>query len=512
MQRRNIFMSSILSIVAATGAATGAAAAKTAAPPTFASSELQADVDILERAYRELHPGLLRYLDSEGLNRSFRRLREEFDRPRTAAEAYLAYARFAATIRCGHTYANFYNQSLPIKTALFEQGPRLPFYFRWIDGRMIVVRDFTSPAVLPVGTEVSVIDGIDTRAILQHLLPLTRADGGNDAKRIDQLNVLGDDRYESFDVYFSLSFRLATGGLRLSVRRPGESGRRRLTVRPITYEQRLEPLAAREGGSRDGSEPVFEWRYLSDGSAYLRMPTWAMFERRWDWQSWLKEHLDELSARHAAALIVDLRGNEGGEDVGDRILERIVTEDLPVAGMKRLVRYRAVPQDLLPFLQTWDPSFRDWRQEASELEEPWPTAPAIHYYALAGAEANADARVVIHPVQPHFSGRLVVLVDAADSSATFQFAQLVQERHLGTLVGRPTGGSRRGINGGAFFFLQLPHSGIELDLPLIATFPRTPQPDAGLDPDVPVALTAETIASRTDPDLAAALRLLTQTR
>jgi hypothetical protein len=94
-----------------------------------------------------------------------------------------------------------------------------------------------------------------------------------------------------------------------------------------------------------------------------------------------------------------------------------------------------------------------------------------------------------------------------NSSATFQFADLVQASKLGLLVGAPTGGNRRGINGGAFFFLRLPASGLEVDLPLIGTFPATPQPDAGLTPDVAVAETQEDIAQGRDTVLNRALQI-----
>jgi hypothetical protein len=136
------------------------------------------------------------------------------------------------------------------------------------------------------------------------------------------------------------------------------------------------------------------------------------------------------------------------------------------------------------------------------------TAPAVRYLALTGEEPSADARTVIHPVLPHFAGRVFVLVGAANSSATFQFAQVVQPRKRGTLVGEPTGGNRRGINGGAFFFLRLPHSGIELDLPLIGTFPRATEPDEGLIPDVIVPTTVADITVGRDAVLAAVDRLL----
>lgn len=95
-----------------------------------------------------------------------------------------------------------------------------------------------------------------------------------------------------------------------------------------------------------------------------------------------------------------------------------------------------------------------------------------------------------------------MLIDATNSSATFQFAQIVQQNKLGMLVGQPTGGSKRGINGGSFFFLRLPSSGIEMDLPLVGTFPATPQPDEGLTPDVLVTPTLDDIVKGTDPEMA----------
>ena len=101
-----------------------------------------------------------------------------------------------------------------------------------------------------------------------------------------------------------------------------------------------------------------------------------------------------------------------------------------------------------------------------------------------------------------------MLIDATNSSATFQFAENIQRHHLGTLIGQPTGGSQRGINGGAFFFVRLPHSGIEMDLPLIGTFPPSPAPDAGIAPDILIKPTTSDVASGQDDALEAALRAM----
>lgn len=55
-------------------------------------------------------------------------------------------------------------------------------------------------------------------------------------------------------------------------------------------------------------------------------------------------------------------------------------------------------------------------------------------------------------------------------------------------------------------FLRLPESGLEIDIPLTGTFPVTPQPDAGVEPDVAITQTASDIASGRDRVLDTALR------
>jgi len=68
-------------------------------------------------------------------------------------------------------------------------------------------------------------------------------------------------------------------------------------------------------------------------------------------------------------------------------------------------------------------------------------------------------------------------------------------------------GNLRGINGGAFFFLHLPHTGIEVDLPLIAYWPMTAQPDAGVTPDIVVERHPSDLAA--DRQMARAIAILT---
>lgn len=201
-----------------------------AAPPLapasiLKASDLQSDAALLREAYQTLHPGLYRYRTRPEMDAAFGTLEQEFSRDRTVADAFLALARLTAYVQCGHTYPNFFNQSEAVARALLQQ-PRVPFEFRWLDRRMVVTHSYTPE--LRAGTEVLVIDGRPVTQILADLMPYSRADGGNDAKRVSNLEVQGRGEYEAFDIYYPLVHpRADSQPLRLEVRlAPGEQVRK----------------------------------------------------------------------------------------------------------------------------------------------------------------------------------------------------------------------------------------------------------------------------------------------
>ncbi len=89
------------------------------------------------------------------------------------------------------------------------------------------------------------------------------------------------------------------------------------------------------------------------------MPTWALYNSSWDWRAFLTTAFERLEQGGVRDLVVDLRGNEGGVDVGDVIVSHLIRQAVPRQVVHRRVRYRRVPDDLVPYLDTWDPSFKD---------------------------------------------------------------------------------------------------------------------------------------------------------
>ncbi len=464
--------------------------------PRIPGDALRADVALLRRAFETLHPGLLRYATPAEVGARFDALDAAVAGGLSLPDAYLAFARLLGTVRCGHTYPNFYNQSPAVTAAVVRAGRRLPAYARWIGGALVVTRDLTADGSLRRGSEIVAVDGVPSDTVLARLLPLARADGGVDAKRVATLAVTGAGQYEALDVYLPLVFGLGETAA-LDLRDPLTGARRSVRVPTMTADAR-DAVRDADARTRRGT-PGVGWtvRALDAETALLTMPSWATYGD-WDWQAFVDSTFDALVAAGTPRLVVDLRGNEGGnDDVGGAILSRLAARETPVAAFDRSVRSRTTPADLVPVLDTWNRSFDDWTAQT-------PAEPTSGLYRLAGGAPT------VRPRGRRYAGRVAVIVGAANSSATFVFARALRQAGLGVLVGQTTGGNQRGLNASAFYFLRLPGSGIEVDLPLIAFVPpggAASVPDAGLAPDVAVVPRAADVARGVDAELEAARRV-----
>jgi hypothetical protein len=263
--------------------------APAAGATTFDRAALQADVDVLQQAYEALHPGVYRYNSPSQMRAHFARLRKDLDGTRSLPETYLALSRFAATIRCGHTYANFYNQPKDIQRALFERDDRVPFRFRWLGDAMVVTRNDSADPALAPGTRVLAIDGVPTTRLLARMMAMARADGGNDAKRRALLEMQGTEKYETFDVFLSLLRPAGAATRRYRVLAPGARTPVEVELASQTYAERLARRA-----SPDVADAAPQWTLdRADPSlAVLRMPSWALYNRSWDWLGFLHQAFD----------------------------------------------------------------------------------------------------------------------------------------------------------------------------------------------------------------------------
>lgn len=450
-------------LLPAAGAAEGRAEALTA-------EQAARDVRVLVKALNSLHPALTKYRSPNELAAAFARFEQRGQAARSAAEMYLAATELAAAIRCGHTWTNVLNQAGAARAALLEPSNKLPLLLRLVEGRWLVLA--SADSAVAAGDEVLAVDGVGAAQMVERLLPYLRADGSSDGKRLRQLSHDRGD-YSQLDILWPLLSPPRHGRYRVELRR-ASGARATGRLKTVSLRERERALAAR------GVEPRSEaWSFRIDGPvATLTMPTWSFWNSKFDWAAFIDESFARLQREKVPSLVIDIRANEGGDGaIGNRVLSHLIREPLSYQRLQNVSSYERVPYALARHLDTWDYDFFDRTGDVERISE-----------GTAAGKFRVMSRIsapgLITPAASPYGGRTFVLVGAENSSATFVFADFVQRTRAATLVGQPTGGNRRGLNGGELAWVVLPHSGVAVDIPLLAADYTEATPDASVTPEV----------------------------
>ncbi|MEZ0484500.1 S41 family peptidase [Fibrella aquatica] len=453
----------------------------------FTAQQLQSDFIILEKAYKSLHPGLYKYADSATVNRYFADCRNTLSNDQTLPATYLAIMKLTAQLQCGHSYPNFYNQEGDVK-AMFEQKNCLPFQFRLVDNRLIVTRSAADN--VPVGSDIRTINGVPVKTIIQTMLPLVRADGNNDGKRLKLLEISGQ-RYEYFDVLLPLLFPGNVPDFTLTMTNPGSKKNVTTRVDALKHTDRDALITAKYTLPKR-VPGRFNW--LDTETAVLQINTFANWDNTFDFSTFYDAAVKDFNQKNGQNLIIDIRQNEGGDSkMGHQLIRHLITSPIEINEQQDCWAYVSIDSTLSPYIDNqWAYSYR-YRNTAD-----FDRLPSGQYRAKKGSGAR---RIEPHP--NHLTGRVFLLTSATNSSAAWQFVTAMKEHKLATLVGQTTGGNQKGITAGALFFMKLPNTGIEVDVPLIGMnyAEAAKRPNAGLAPDVYVRPTVDALMQGTDQEI-----------
>jgi hypothetical protein len=207
---------------------------------------------------------------------------------------------------------------------------------------------------------------------------------------------------------------------------------------------------------------------LAAGAAWLRVPTFDVDDNPSAFSRAVEAAFTQLRRDDVDHLIVDVRGNTGGQsDAGAEIVRRFISR--PVQPVARA------------------------RERLNEDNNGWfghRGAPGT----MREFDLTREGLIEPLPMADRYRGRVAVLIDEMTYSAAILFATTMQDHGLARLVGRPTGGHANQT--GNMMPTRLAHSGFTV---FIATrdFIR-PSGDRSLGsvvPDVQVDATAEAATS-----------------
>ncbi len=453
---------------------------------------------ILEKTLLTLHPGLYRYLDTLQIDALLTKYREVYTGSSDLREAFLNLSALSREIACGHTYPNYWNQSKAIQKELFLGEDKLPLTFVILGDRMYLQKNLSQEKI-PEGSELIEIHGQAMPKILENLMQYSRSDGANDLKRQMDMSITGYGKFEAFDILFPLLYPPQDGKYSLKIKTPqGET--QEFTVKTIGRKERAKRIAERYAPPPEKEEDLWSYRWLNDSTALLQLGTFAVWNFEMNWKQYLKNFFSELSEKEGSQLILDIRGNEGGlMEVYWELFAYLTDKPLALLRDRQWVRYQAVPQDLRPYLSSWEKGLFDIQDKVTKFD--------ARFYRLRD---TSEDTLKVKPAPQNFTGKLTVLMDAANSSATFYLAKYIRDNKLGTLVGQRSGGNQMGTNGGLFFMLRLPYTKLEVDIPLIGYYPGEPGPNRGLSPDYPVERNKAYYFQKGDKDVEKALELFSK--
>lgn len=450
------------------------------------------DIRLLEKTLKTLHPSIYRYRSKEQVNEAFVELINQTN-PLSKEAAYLKLTKFASDFKCSHTHTNPWNQNQKIKDITSEKADKLPFAWRFFAEkrsspnkhqglRFYVDYSAAINETLVKGTEILAINGIPISVLMDKLRSYVPADGINPVKIDYQLSWRQGQKYQWFDILLPLLAPpklISDNQWQYSLTVLNASKNAEIQVMGLSAREREQRLAEKYQFAPKTDEERWKAKLIEDAHdkhvmAYLKLETFATWKMSLDWKAWLEKQFQAFAIANADKLILDIRGNEGGMyEVAEYLYPYLIKKSVTINNFQQKVRYKVVPEELRPYLQTWNPDiYNISAQVGKKLGNFW--------------LLNTDEVKTFEPNGKNNFKQVLVLTDGANSSATFIMSRALKQSGQATLVGETLGGNAKGQTGGQMFFLKLPNTEISIDVPLIQFFDKNAT-NSVLTPDVLVS-------------------------
>ena len=362
----------------------------------YSVQELQEDFQQMRQTLEEDHANIYEYTNKETFDKLFEQQYKLIDQPMSLNEFFKLLTPITARVGCGHT-----NLWMPNEYWNSGYNKLFPLQIKLIDGYAVVIGDYNSKSLVPTGSIVLVINGISIDDIIKEMKLNYSADAMNENFILSQIerrfSMIYARRFgfpEKFTVTYALPGRKTSETAELN---PANIQ----AVRVVVFENFNHPELGFE---------VIEGK----STAIMTIQTFIYYDRVPMFKEFLKKCFKEIHEKKIANLILDLRGNDGGDP------------------------FCAAP--LFSYLE----------------HEPVP------YFAESYGKYSSLAKS-IPLAESHFTGNLFTLIDGRCFSTNGHFCSLLKYHKIGKFVGTE-GGATYKCNAGRNMEIHLKNSRIMLFL------------------------------------------------
>lgn len=467
----------------------------------YSKAQIKEDVAVLKEIIQYVHPNVYKYRDSVELQNDFAVLELEMLMEPTLLNAYKAVSKFTSNIKCSHTFTNPWNQPTILDRAMFYQPDKIPFTFNRIGKKLFIDKSASENRDLEKGLEILMINDVPSQVVMTKLAQHVTSDGSNYEKKLERLIVDGTEKFALFDIFYPLEFG-STNTFKLLLKNNITENIFETSVQAISKTNRTALLKTRYGKIETSLRDGWKFKILNKEAALLTIKSFAVQRNEFDWKKVLDAAFNELNKKDIPNLIIDIRGNEGGQgEVGEYILEKIIQSPFEAPEMVSSVRYKVIPEKFEKYMSTWDKFPYDFTNKIAKEENG--RYQLKSKYSLAAKTYK--------PQKNGYKGQVYLITDASNSSATHLMAMYAKKMPEVTIIGQETGGNQKGTNGSFIFFLRLPNTRIVVDIPAIGM--QVPVKsgevyDGGVKPDIIVKKTANDFVNNVDTELETVLGII----
>lgn len=369
----------------------------------YGPQELTTDFDILHSALTSGDPGIYRYISPTTLDASFVKVRAMLNRPMDAAEFYRVLAPLVAEIKNGHTQLQW---PKGLREKILAAQPVVPLGVRMLaDNRVYIFRDFSAGAHDLAGLELLSVNGHSAKWITSKMREALSEDGDIPTSRRRDSSGLAfvENLALMLDIQSPFSIEVRTGRHRETRRISGilESDLIR------SWKQRYpDDREFRKSQSAD-------FKLLPDSGALMRVAHWDDPDEHPenDLRKKFAQWFSTLDASKTRTLIIDIRGNGGGEETLGTLLFSYLEKD-PFLYYKAtlangpdldFLRYAEGPEEREALPRYIAPM-------KTPLNENLPGKPTARYELV-----NRPNLGLQQPSKPHFDGEVLILIDGVAS-------------------------------------------------------------------------------------------------
>jgi len=338
-------------------------------PINFTQKKLQEDFLQMRKVVEENHPALYDYTAKETLDSLFEHQYKLIDNDLDFNEFYRILSTVLERIGCGHT-------KLWIPSDYWNIVPKrlFPLKIHFIQDKVFVSGYYSPSSQISLGSEIISINTMPIQEIIKTLKAITSSDGFIQAFKSKTVEKNFSKRYAlvyGYPEIFSIKYVA-----------PGEFTPKATELLPVAVEV-IDKNPVR------GSELSLKLLEQSN-AAILTINTFIYYDQLELFKSFIDSSFETIKKLKTANLIIDLRGNDGGDPFCSSYLLSFI-EDKPV------------------------PYFAESYGKYAALAQPIPLAPN------------------------NFKGNLYTLIDGSGFSTTGHFCALLKYHQIGTLVGTETG-------------------------------------------------------------------------